>query len=62
MNTTKKKPVPDRREQRVVGRLLAAVDKSIEAADQARKARDELVKLTSTPPDGDKEATNETPH
>ncbi|MFA7462985.1 MAG: hypothetical protein WCY59_07575 [Anaerovoracaceae bacterium] len=47
MNAKNKKPGPNRRDRRVVGRLLAAVEKSIEAADQARKARDELMRLAA---------------
>ena len=38
-----------RHDRRVVGRLLAAVDKSIEAAEQQREARDELMKLVAQP-------------
>jgi len=33
--------------QRVVGKLLVAVDKSIEAAKEAKLARDELVRLSA---------------
>ncbi|NLF06357.1 MAG: hypothetical protein GX594_00015 [Pirellulaceae bacterium] len=56
MNEKNKKPGPNRRDRRVVGRLLAAVEKTIEAADQARKARDELMRLAAkNGGDGDNE-------
>ena len=38
-------PKPRRRVGRVLRRLLAAVDRSIAAADEAREARDQLVQL-----------------
>ena len=38
--------------QRVVGKLLVAVDKSIAAAEQARLARDELIRLSAERQDG----------
>ncbi len=47
MNAKKKNPGPPRRDQRVVGRLLEAVEKTIKAADQTRKARDELLRLAA---------------
>ena len=46
----KKTPRPRKRRanaQRVVGKLLAAVEKSIAAADEVKLARDELVRLST---------------
>ena len=43
--TRSKKPL--RPVGRVMRRLLAAVDRSISAADEAREARDELVRLAA---------------
>ena len=46
----KVKPKPRKQRtaaRRVVDKLLAAVEKSIAAADEARQARDELVRLSA---------------
>lgn len=40
-------PKPRRTVGRVIRRLLAAVDRSIAAADEAREARDQLVRLAA---------------
>ena len=42
MNTQKK---PQPRVNRVIDRLLAAIDRQIKAAEEARAARDELVRI-----------------
>ena len=39
--------MPRRKVGRVMRRLLAAVDRSIAAADEARAARDQLVRLAA---------------
>jgi len=48
-NANKTPPPPKRRiaTQRTVKRLLSAVDRSIAAANEARQARDELIRLAA---------------
>jgi len=63
MSTQSKKSSqkPSRPVGRVMRRLLAAVDRSISAADDARRARDELVRLATTGQQADLQAASAKP-